>query len=100
MREERVVLEDGTDRTLVGLEMVDRAAVQPDLALRGLLEAGDQPQGGRLAATRRPQQGVEGALGNLQEDSIHRLVARKMLRQVAQFQNKTHKNRCSSLYCG
>jgi hypothetical protein len=39
--------------------------------LGGLLEPGDQPQGGRLAAARRAEQGEELAPGHVQVDAVH-----------------------------
>jgi hypothetical protein len=59
MREERVVLEDGVDVPLVRRCGGHVPAVEQDLALGRPLEARDHPQGGRLAATRRPEQREE-----------------------------------------
>lgn len=56
MREQGVPLEDGIDRPLVGGEVVDPFPVEVDVALVRLQEAGDDPEGGRLAAARRTQQ--------------------------------------------
>src|SRR4029453_15312724 len=50
---ERVVLEDHRDIALFGREIVDDAVADDDLALADLLQSGEHPQRGRLAATRR-----------------------------------------------
>jgi hypothetical protein len=46
------------------------AAVEQDLAAGRLLEAGDHPQGGGLAAAGRPQQREELALGDPEVDVL------------------------------
>jgi hypothetical protein len=61
VREERVVLEHHVDGALVGRHADHRDAADQDMALRGLLEAGEQAQRGGLAAARRPQEAEEGA---------------------------------------
>jgi hypothetical protein len=71
-REQRVALEDGVDLALVrrGAGHVD--PVEQDAAGGRLLEPGDQPQRGRLAAAGRPQQREQLAAAHLQVDPVHR----------------------------
>jgi hypothetical protein len=59
VREQRVALEDGVDRPLVCRHRRHVDAVEQDPAGGRLLEAGDHPQRGRLAAPRRTDQGEE-----------------------------------------
>jgi hypothetical protein len=70
-REQGVALEHRVDLALVrrGAGHVD--PVEQDAPLGGLLEPGDQPQGGRLAAARRAEQGEELAAGHVQVDAVH-----------------------------
>ena len=67
--EERVALEHGVGRPLVGGQPRDVVAVDQDLALVRLLEAGDHPQRRRLAAARRPEHREELALGDVEVDA-------------------------------
>jgi hypothetical protein len=68
--EQRVLLEDHVDVAPVGRDPDHVAAVEQDLAAGRLLEAGDHPQGGGLAAARGPEQGEELALGDAQVDAV------------------------------
>ena len=79
--EQRVALEDGVDRALLGRHVGDVATVDPDLARRRALEPTDHPQGGRLAAARRTQQRVELARGDLDVDAIDRDRVIELLHQ-------------------
>ena len=72
MREERVLLEDRVHVALVGRRARDVVAADQDLALVGLLEAGDHPQRRRLAAAARPEQREELALVDAQVERVHR----------------------------
>src|SRR5262249_3330179 len=56
---ERVALEHGVDLAAVRRRRWHVGAVEQDLSLRRALEAGDEPQGRRLAAARRAEQGEE-----------------------------------------
>src|SRR5439155_23146758 len=69
VREERVVLEDRVDVAFVRRAAGDVAPVQLDAARVGTLEAGDQPERGRLAGARRPEQGEELAGRDLEVDA-------------------------------
>ena len=66
VREQRVVLEDGVDVAPVRRHAGDRLAVQENLALGGLLEAGDHAQGRGLAAARWSEKAVELAMRDAQ----------------------------------
>ena len=50
VRIERVALEDHRDVAILGRDVVDDAIADPQLAAGDLLESGDHPQAGRLAA--------------------------------------------------
>src|SRR5829696_6443033 len=70
-REQGVALEDGVDLALVGRGAGHVGPVEQDAAVGGLLEPGDQSQGGRLAAARGAEQGEELAPWHLQVDAVH-----------------------------
>ena len=70
MREEGVVLEDGVDRPAIGRDAFDRLAEDLDMARGRLLEAGDQPQAGRLAGAGRPEHGEEFARRDVEVDAV------------------------------
>jgi hypothetical protein len=69
--EQRVLLEDHVDVAPEGGDPDHVAAVEQDLAGGRFLEAGDHPQGGRLAAARGAQHGEELALGDAQVHLLH-----------------------------
>ncbi len=71
VRIERVVLEDHGDVAVARREVVDDPVADADLAVRDLLEPGDHPQRGRLAATGRPDQDHELALGDVEAEVAH-----------------------------
>ena len=72
VREQRVALEDRVDRPLVRLRPGDVLVADRDLAGRRLLEPGDHPQGGRLAAPGRAEQGEERARGDREIEVVDR----------------------------
>jgi len=72
VREQGVVLEDRVDLAVVGRHSGHVPAGQLDRAGARLLEAGDHPQRRRLARARRPEQGEELALLDLQVDARNR----------------------------
>ena len=82
--EQRVGLEHRVDVALVGRHGGDVLAVEPDRARRRLLEAGDQPQGRRLAAARRPEQREELPLPDLQRHVLDRLEVAEVLADAFQ----------------
>ena len=59
VREQRVALEDGVDRPLVRLGVRDVLVADVDRPVGRLLEPGDHPQRGRLAAAGRAEQREE-----------------------------------------
>ena len=72
VREQGVVLEDRVDVAPVRRHAGDRLAGEQDLALGRLLEAGDHPEGRRLAAAGRPEDRVELAVRDPQVASGRR----------------------------
>ena len=70
--EQRIVLEHHVDRPAIGGNADHRLAGDGDLALVGLLEPGDQPQRGGLAAARRAEEGMERAARNLEGHRVDR----------------------------
>src|SRR2546427_753424 len=70
-REERVRLEDDADGAPARRHVVDDAIVEADLARVGPLEAGDQAERRRLAATRAADEGDELPPADLQGEPVH-----------------------------
>ena len=75
VRVERVVLEHHRDVALLRREVVDDPAADRDRPVRDLLEPGDHPQRGRLAAARRADEHEELAVANLEREVVDRLDA-------------------------
>ena len=77
--EQRVVLEHHADATLVRRDVVDRPAVENDLAVGRGLEPGEHHQACRLARAGRPEHGQELPLCDIQiealDDQGHPVVA-------------------------
>ncbi len=82
VREERVSLEDHVDVSLGGGHIGHVAALEEDPSLGRLLEPGDHPQRGRLAAARRAEQREELSLADRQADVVDGLDAPEILRDV------------------
>src|SRR3954465_2826918 len=61
---ERVALEHRVHRTLERLGLGDVAAADMEVPLGRLLQTGDETQGRRLAASRRPEEGEERSGGD------------------------------------
>ena len=59
VRVERVALEDHRDVAILGGDVVDDAVADPERAVADLLETGDHPEAGRLAAARWPDEDHE-----------------------------------------
>ena len=72
---QRVVLEDHGDIAVLGREAVHSLAVDGNGARGRFLQAGDQAQGRRLAATRRPDQRQEFFVFHDKAGVIHRANA-------------------------
>ena len=70
MGKQRVVLEHGVDVALVGRHAFGGLAENLDMALVGLLEAGDEAQAGGLARARGAEHGEELALGDVEGDAV------------------------------
>ena len=68
MREQRIVLEDEADVTLVRRRMRHAAAEDVDLAVRRRLEAGNHQERGGLARARRTEESHELALADVQRE--------------------------------
>jgi hypothetical protein len=73
VRVERIVLEHHRHVAVLGRDVVDDLAVDRDLAVGDLLQAGDHPQRGRLAAARGADQHHELLVGDVEVDRAHRL---------------------------
>ena len=85
VRVEGVALEHHGDVPILGRDVVDHAAADLDGARGDLLETGDHPEQGALAAARRPDQHHELALLDLQVDpGDHRRVVAVALRDIVQ----------------
>ena len=73
VRVERVVLEHHGDVALFRRHVVDDALADADLSRGDVLEPGDHPQQGRLAAARRPDQDDELAVADVDVDAVNDL---------------------------
>ena len=71
VRKERVVLEHHADAALVRRDVVDRPAVEADLAVGRGLEAGEHHQAGGLARARGAEHGQELALADAEVQVHH-----------------------------
>ena len=75
VRVERIVLEHHGDVPVRGLDVVDHAPADLDLALGDGLQARDHAQKRGLAAAARPDQDNEFAIGDVERDAFHGLHA-------------------------
>jgi hypothetical protein len=66
VRVQSVVLEDHRDVTVLGRQVVDDVASDPDLSGRDFLETGHHAEGARLAAARRADEDDELAVTDLE----------------------------------
>jgi hypothetical protein len=80
---ERVILEHHGDIALLGRQRIDDAIVDPDLAGADVLEPGDHPQQGRLAAAGGADQHHELAVGDLDIDAVNHMVRAERLLDAA-----------------
>jgi hypothetical protein len=71
VREQRVVLEHHPDAALVRRDVVDRLAVERDLAMGRGLETGQHHQAGRLARPRGSEHGQKLSLADLKVQVLH-----------------------------
>ena len=72
VREQRVVLKDGVDGSVVSGELSDVLAADLDRARVRNVEAGDHPEGRRLPRPRRSEHGEELAAADLEVHVVHR----------------------------
>ena len=72
VRVERVALEDHRDVAILGRDVVDDAIADPERAVADLLETGDHPEAGRLAAARWADEDHELAVGDLEVEVVDR----------------------------
>ena len=84
VRVERVVLEHHGHVAVLRRHIVDHLAVDHDLAVGDVLEAGDHAQGGRLAAAGRPDQHHEFLVGDVEIDAAHGLGLVEPLHHIAE----------------
>ena len=84
MREQRVLLEHGIHRTLIGGHASNILALQQDLTRVGFQEACDQAQGGGLAAAGRAQQRYELFVMDVQVQPIQNALTVKFHHDIAQ----------------
>ena len=89
MRIQRVVLEHHRAVAILRLEVIDDPVADADRARADLFEAGDHPQQRRLAASRRPHQHDELAVGDRDVDAMHYLQGAVALANVDKF-NRGH----------
>ena len=82
VRIERVVLEHHGDVAVARAHVVDDLAADLDLAVVGVLEAGDGAQQRALAAAGRADQHGELAVGDVEVDAAHRMHGAEALVQV------------------
>ncbi len=90
VRIERVRLEDHREAALGGVDLVDQLAVDEDLAVAHLLEPGDHPQQGRLAAAGRADEDHELAVLDLEVDAVDHLGVAEALDDPMQPQLSHH----------
>ena len=90
MRKQRVVLKDSIHIALVGRHAARLLAKNPDFAIGGFLEAGDQPQAGRLAGPGGSQHGEEGPFRDGKVNPIDRAYGAEMARDANEFNSSGH----------
>ena len=84
VRIEGVILKNHRDVAVLGLQVVDDAAVDRDRAGGDVLEAGDHPQQSRLAATRRTDEHEELFVKNLEAQWMQDLQRTERLRHLGE----------------
>ena len=70
MRVKRVVLKDHCHIAILGLDLVDDAFADGDLAVGNVLQPGDHPQQRALAAAGRADENDELLIGNFEVDAM------------------------------
>ena len=84
VRPEGIVLKDHADVPLIGRDRRYLPVPEVDLSVIGLVKAADETQDRRLAATRRPQEGKELAVLDIEGDMTHRLQGAESFDHVFQ----------------
>jgi hypothetical protein len=84
MREQRVALEHGVGGPLVGRNAQHVRVVDRQPPVGDILEAGDHPQGCRLATAARAEHGEELALGDVEVDRVDSGEIAELLRDGAE----------------
>ena len=79
VRIERVVLEHHRDVALLRRHAVDHLTADADFAVGDLLEPGNHPQQGRLAASRRADQNAKFSVSNIDVDAAYHLRRAEIL---------------------
>lgn len=79
MLEQRIILEDKADLTLLRRKMVHRPAVENNLAAVRRLKSCKHPQDRGFAAAAWAEQPDQMAFGNAEMDILHRMKIAKML---------------------
>jgi hypothetical protein len=72
VRVERVVLEDHRDVAVLRRDVRDVLLADVDVAVVDLFEAGEHPQGGRLAAPGRADEDEELTVRDVEAEGVHR----------------------------
>ncbi len=86
MREQCIILEDEPNLAFLRWQGKKIAAVQHDLSIVGVVESGDQAQGGRLAAPGRTEEGKELSLFERQVNAVHGVYLSERLTEILQHQ--------------
>jgi len=93
MRIRRLVLEDHRQAAMPGRSARGRLAPEADLAVVGLFQAGDQPQQGRLARPRRPDDRQALALSDRQMGALDAPSASVAAGQAEDFERRGRRGR-------
>ncbi len=84
VRVQRVALEHHRDVAILGLDVVDDAIADADVAVRRILEPRDHPEGGGLPAARRPEKHEEFVVLGLEIEVAHRNDIPEALRHMVE----------------
>src|SRR5216684_59280 len=90
MRKQRIVLKHSADVALIGLQVLNRSAVQADLSGSRIFETRDHSEGGGFAASRRTEQRKELPTGDVQGDAIHGVMCGIVLRNITKLEDALH----------
>ena len=93
MRKERVILKNRVDVAPVGRHPVGGLTVNLDMALGRLVEAGDQPEAGRLARAGRPEHGEERAILDRKAHVVDRAHVTEVTADLREADRRLHRSR-------